>query len=88
MENKEKVIGGIDLSTWKQAFAQATAIAISKDYFSDILFDGLYPDTHEEAGAIDEENEEAIDEVYNSKWKFVDEAFKEVFGISLNGEEE
>lgn len=34
MSMKEKLIGGISLSVWKKAFADA----IDKDYFCDILF--------------------------------------------------
>jgi pantothenate kinase type III len=34
--------------------------------------------------AVSEENEELADEVYNTKWECVDEAFKEIFGISRN----
>ena len=79
----EKMIGDISIERWKTAFAEAVDIAIEKDYFSDILFLDLYPNTSEEEAAIEEEaNIELIDEVYNAKWKFVDEAFKEIFGIS------
>lgn len=81
MEKQQKMIGGISIERWKEAFAKAAAIAMSHDYFSDILFFELYPNIDEETAAIDEEDEELIDEVYNSKWEFVDEAFKEVFGI-------
>lgn len=80
----EKMIGGISIERWKMAFAEAADIAINKDYFSDILFFDLYPNTSEEAAAIEEEDEELIDEVYNAKWEFVSEAFKEIFGISQN----
>jgi hypothetical protein len=79
-----KTIGGISIDRWKMAFAEAVDIAIDKDYFSDILFFDLYPNTHEEAAAVSEENEELADEVYNTKWECVNEAFKEVFGISRN----
>lgn len=78
----EKMIGGISIERWKRAFAEAADIAIDKDYFSDILFFDLYPNTHEEAAAVGEENEELVDEIYNTKWEFVSEAFKEIFGIS------
>lgn len=80
----EKMIGGISIERWKRAFAEAVDIAIDKDYFSDILFFDLYPNTHEEAAAVGEENEELADEIYNTKWEFVSEAFKEIFGISRN----
>ena len=79
-----KTIGGISIDRWKMAFAEAVDIAIDKDYFSDILFFDLYPKTHEEATAVSEENEELADEIYNTKWEFVNEAFKEIFGISRN----
>jgi hypothetical protein len=55
---------------------------MDKDYFSDILFFELYPNTAEEAANIPDEDEEAICDVYNSKWDMVDKAFKEVFGFS------
>ena len=75
------MIGGIPIDRWKMAFAEAADIAISKDYFSDILFFDLYPNTFKEA---EEENEELVDEIYNAKWEFVDKAFKEIFGVSRN----
>lgn len=80
MENK--VIGGISLEKWKEVFGRAAAIAMDKDYFSDILFFELYPNIDEEVAKIDEEDEEAICDIYNAKWNYVDEAFKEVFGFS------
>jgi hypothetical protein len=80
MENT-KIIGGVSIEDWKKAFAQAVANAFDKDDFSDILFFNLYPNTSEEAANIDEDDEEAIDEVYNSKWTYAYEAFEEVFGL-------
>lgn len=82
MEKQQKVIGGISVERWRKAFAEAVDIAIEKDYFSDILFFDLYPNTAEEVAAMEKENKERVDEVYNSKWEVVGEAFKEVFGIS------
>lgn len=79
-----KTIGGISIDRWKMAFAEVADIAISKDYFSDILFFDLYPNTHEEAAAVREANKELANEIYNTKWEFVSEAFKEIFGISRN----
>ena len=79
MENK--MIGGISIERWKEAFAELVNIAISKDYFSDILFFDLYPNTHDEAHAIDEDDEEAICDIYNEKWSYVDEAYKAIFGV-------
>lgn len=89
----EKMIGGISVSKWREAFAEAVAIAIEKDYFSDILFYGLYPHTHEEAAAAEKAADEAglnglevsdaVDAVYHAKWDCVDEAFEEVFGMTL-----
>ena len=35
MENKQKMIGGVSIDRWKQAFADVAAIAIDNDYFSD-----------------------------------------------------
>lgn len=81
MEKQQKMIGGISIERWKEAFADAAAIAMDKDYFSDILFFDLYPNIDEEVAKIDEDDEDARCDVYNSKWEFVDEAFKEVFGI-------
>ena len=77
---EEKMIGGISISKWKEAFRELCENAIDKDDFSDILFYDLYPDTSAEAAAIDEDDEEAQYEVYNEKWKYVHEALKEVFG--------
>ena len=81
MEKQQKMIGGISIERWKKAFADAAAIAMSHDYFSDILFFELYPNIDEEVAKIDEDDEDAQCDVYNSKWEFVDEAFKEVFGV-------
>lgn len=77
-----KTIGGIPLEKWKDAFAELVAIAIDKDYFSDILFFDLYPGTHEEAHAIDDDDEDAICDIYNEKWNYVDEAYEAIFGVS------
>ena len=81
MENKQKMIGGISIDRWKQAFANAAAIAIDNDYFSDILFYDLYPGTYDEYDKVKDENTDIADNIFNEKWKFVDEAFKEVFGV-------
>ncbi|MBE6148148.1 MAG: hypothetical protein E7167_01350 [Firmicutes bacterium] len=56
---------------WMKAFAAAVDIAISQDYFSDILFFDLYPDAPKETA-----------EDYEALWKKVDEAYKEIFGIN------
>ena len=81
MEN-EKVIDGVSMSKWNEAFAICLANAFSNDDFSDLLFYDLYPNTHEEASALGED-EEAIDDVYNSKWNSVYKAFLEIFGKEL-----
>ena len=81
MENKQKMIGGVSIDRWKQAFADVAAIAIDKDYFSDILFYDLYPGTYDEYDKVKDENTDIADNIFNEKWKFVDEAFKEVFGV-------
>ena len=65
------MIGGIPIEHWRKAFACATSIAIDKDYFSDILFYELYPNASEE-------------DSYDEKWNFVNEAFKEIFGVDRN----
>ena len=80
MEN-QKNIGGISIERWKRAFADAVEFAIDNDYFTNILFFDLYPI----AAKIDENNEDAQDDVYNSKWEYVNEAFKEIFGVERNG---
>ena len=80
MENI-KTIGGVSIEDWKKAFAQTVINAFGKDDFSDILFFNLYPNTSEEAANVAEDDEEAIDEVYNSKWTYAYEAFEEVFGL-------
>jgi hypothetical protein len=77
MENK--IIGGISLDKWKEAFGRAAIIAMDQDYFSDILFFDLYPNIHEETANADEE---AIRDIYKAKWDFANKAFKEVFGFS------
>ena len=81
MENKQKMIGGISIERWKQAFADVAAIAIDNDYLSDISFYDLYPGTYDEYYKVKEANEDAADDVFNEKWAFVDEAFKEVFDV-------
>lgn len=67
----EKMIGGIPISKWKQAFANAVEIAIDKDYFTDELEYTLYPD------GLPEDKDGEVDWDYT--WRAVDEAFKEVF---------
>ena len=67
---EEKMINNIPLSTWKNAFAGAVAIAIDKDYFSDILFYDLNFNCN-------------TDEEIQYAWESVEEAFKEVFGTNL-----
>lgn len=79
---EDKIIGGISLEKWKSAFATLVANAIDHDDFSDILFFDLYPSIHEEVNAIDEDDEEAIDNIYNEKWNYVDEAYEAIFGVS------
>ena len=81
MENQQKMIGGVSIDRWKRAFADVAAIAIDNDYFSDMLFYDLYPETYDEYDKIKNENADAADDVFNEKWAFVDEAFKEVFGV-------
>ena len=77
MENK--VIDGVSIDKWNEAFAICLANAIGSDDFSDLLFYDLYPNTHEEAAACGEDGE-AMEEVYNSKWNSVYKAFLEIFG--------
>ena len=66
---KEKEIGGVPLSKWKLAFGMAIQTSIDKDYFTDVLAYVLYP------GLFDKD-------IWFDEWGYVDEAFKEVFGIS------
>ena len=77
---EEKVIGGIAISKWKEVFRELCEIAMDKDYFSDILFYDLYPETSAEAAAIDDDDEDAQCDVYNAKWEYVDEALDAIFG--------
>ena len=63
---EESKIGGIPLTDWKRAFARSAAIAIDKDYFSDILYYDLYSEFN---------NEEEVDKA----WENVSLAFKEIF---------
>lgn len=76
---KEKMIGGISISRWKEAFRAMCEIAMDKDYFSDILFYDLYPNTDAEAAAIGDDDEDAQCDIYNEKWEYAYEALKEVF---------
>lgn len=85
MEN-QKIIGGISIERWKRAFAAAAEFAMDNDYFTNILFFDLYPDTDEEVAKIDEDDEDAQYDVYNSKWEYAEKAFKEVFGVECRGD--
>ena len=78
---EEKIIDGVPMNKWKEAFAICLVDAFNSDDFSDLLFYDLYPNVHEEAG--DTEDEEAIDEIYNSKWNSTYKAFLEFFGEEL-----
>ena len=75
-----KMVGDISLTTWKEKFADLVRLAIDKDYFSDTLFDELYPNISAEAAAIDEDDEEAQCDIYNEKWEYAHKAFEEIFG--------
>ena len=77
---EEKVIGGISISTWKEAFADLVREEMGHGSFDDILFYNLYPNTAVEAAAIDEDDEDAQCDIYKAKWEYVYEAFKEIFG--------
>ena len=71
---EEKIIGGISISRWKEAFRELCEIAMDKDYFSDILFYDLYPNTGAEALAADGCS------AYTEKWNYAYEALKEILG--------
>ena len=73
---EEKVIGGVSISKWKEAFRKLCEIVIDKDYFSDILYFDLYPNIDEELAAIDED---AQCDIYNAKMNYAYEALKEIF---------
>lgn len=77
---EEKIIGGVSITEWKKAFASLARIAMDKDYFSDIMFYELFPNTGAEAAAIDDDDEDAQCDVYNEKWDYAYEAFEEIFG--------
>ena len=81
MENTE-MIGNVSIERWKKAFAVANIF--DKDAFGDILFFELYPTIDDEVAEIDEEDEDAICDVYNEKWEFAYEAFEKVFGVKIN----
>lgn len=87
MIDTKKEIGGIPLDRWKRAFADAVSIAIQKEYFSDILYFDLYPNIKEEVDKIwyedtsDVARKEAIDDLYEEKWRYFNEAFNEIFGF-------
>lgn len=74
---EEKIIGGISISKWKEVFRSLCETAMDKDYFSDILFYDLYPDTGAEPAAIDEDDEKY--NPYSEKWKYAYEALREIF---------
>ena len=85
--NDKKEIGGIPLDKWKRVFAKVVSIAIEKDYFNDILFFDLYPNLYREVDEIwyedtsDVAREEALQNLYEEKWRYVNEAFNEIFGF-------
>lgn len=64
-------------ANWHLLFARMVEIAIDKDYFSDVI--GCI-EWSEEFYTIDEDGDNCLD--YDKVWKYVDEKFKEVFGIS------
>jgi hypothetical protein len=74
------MIGGIKLEVWKAAFLRASGM--DKSYFEDILYYELYPNIEEELAGIDEDDEDAICDVYNAKMDYADEAHKAIFGVS------
>ena len=62
---------------WNLLFARMVEMAIDKDYFSDAI---ECIEWSEEFYTIDEDGEDCLD--YDKVWKYVDEKFKEIFGIS------
>ena len=80
----EKTVGNVSLEKWKVAFAIAVANSFDHDNFSDLLFFDLYPNISEEAANIAGDDEEKVDDVYNEKWDYAYEAFKEIFGINVS----
>jgi hypothetical protein len=80
MKDKDKMIGGIPLSKWKEVFYDLCQIAMDKDYFSDILFWDLYPETSDEIAATNKDDEDAQYIIYNEKWNYAYEALEEIFG--------
>ena len=72
---EEKMIGGIPLTTWKKEIANLVRIAMDKDYFSDIMFYKLYPNTAAEAAAIDEDDEDGNTLIRHLK-KFLEKNIK------------
>ena len=80
--NTNVIIGGISLEKWRNAFIKVLERTINSDNFSDILFFELYPNIKEEIQQIEEQAEEAVDEIYASKYDYANEAFKLIFGIT------
>ena len=76
-------IGNVSIEKWKRAFAAAAEIAISKEYFDDILYGDLYPNIHKEIAGI--EDEDIQDDIYNEKMDFAEEAFEKIFNVKLYG---
>ena len=74
------MIGGIKLEVWKEAFLRASGK--DKSYFEDIVYFELYPNINEELAGIDEDDEDAICDIYNAKMEYANEAHKAIFGVS------
>ena len=73
------MIGGIKIEIWKEAFLRVSGL--DKTYFEDVLYHELYPNISEEIANIDEDDEDAICDVYNAKWDYANEAHQIIFGV-------
>jgi len=86
--NTNVIVGGISLEKWRNAFIKVLERTINSDDFSDILFFELYPNIEEEIQEIEAQAEdecaaeEAVDEIYASKYDYAYKAFKLIFGIT------
>lgn len=68
-------IGGFSIQTWKEIFSKVH----SKEELEDILYFDLYAKQIEtELANIDEDDEDAVCDVYNEKFDYACEAYEKI----------
>ena len=68
-------IGGFSIQTWKEIFNRVN----SKEELEDILYFDLYAEQIEaELANIDEDDEDAICDVYNEKFDYACKAYEKI----------